>query len=299
MDNLYFVLPYPLHGNVVSSLMCRVVANPLNPGRKFIPNLDEPSPLVLSEVLPNLLPDPIAVEPTASMTSGMNTTLKARLEQLFSYTNKTNTTQSFELKAQIQRYTLTQNDWKFRKLLENDRFAQEVTQLVRENGGKAYMVSAFLTCEESTWMRSTKDRSSHSGQAKFGTTDGNATKVEASGAVVKNAGHRREGEITDKLVFAIAYDVIGTEWYFEWNAKWFPQLKTKIVLKSELRADWHQLSMGKEEEEEEVLDDGDEGDDKKRVSAANLILAGMSKEAYDLLQTSNPDGEAKDSEHGP
>jgi len=284
MDNLYFVLPYPLAEKDISSLMCRIVAQPLNPGRKFIPNLDEPHPLVLSEILPNLLPDPIPVESTASMNSAKNATLKACLEQLLSYSAESSATQSFELKAQIQRYTLTQNEWKFRKLLENDRFAREVTQLVRDNGGNAYMVSGFMTCKESTWKRSTEDGSSHTGQAKFGIEDGDAINVEASGAIKKKSGHRREGEITDKLVFAIAYDVIGTEWYFEWNAKYFPELKSKIVLKSELRADWHQLSMGNEEGEE-MLEGEDEEDD-KRVSVANLIFTGMSKEAFDRLQTS-------------
>ena len=255
--------------------MCRVVAGPLNPARKFIPNPDEPNPLVLSDILPNLLPDPIPVESTASMNSANNATLKARLQQLFSYSSESFVNQSLELTAEIQRYTLTQNEWKFRKLLENDRFAREVTQLVRDNGGKAYIVSGFMTCKESTWKRSSGDGSSHAGQAKFGGVDVNAINVEASKGT--------EGEIKEELVFAIAYDVIGTEWYFEWNATYFPKVKSKVVLKSELRADWNQLSMGNEEEDEILECEEDDDDDDKRVSVANLLLTKMSKQEFDRL----------------
>jgi hypothetical protein len=277
-DSLYFVLPYPLPEKEIPSLMCRVVASPLSPARKFIPNPDESDPLVLSNILPNLLPDPIPVESTASINSANNTSLKARLPQLFSHSSESFTNQALELTGEIQRYTLTQNEWKFRKLLENSRFAREVAQLVRDNGGIAYMISGFMACRESTWKRSSGNGSSHAGQIKFRGVDMNAINGEGSKGT--------EGEIRERLVFAIAYDVIGAEWYFEWNATYFPKVKSRVSLKSELRADWNQLSMAGEEDE--IFEYDEEDDDDKRVLAANLLLTWMSKQEFDRLQSSAP-----------
>lgn len=286
MDNRYFVLRYPLSEKEIPTLMGRVVAQPLNPNRKFIPNPEDPSPLNLQSILPNLTPEPIPVESVASINTTNNASLQVRLQQLLSYSSRTAATQSLELKADIERYTLTQNEWKFKKLLENKQYAREVVELIRENGGKAYMVSGFMVCEESTWKRDIDHRSL---EAKVKTQDGslsgmdvNVAEVEAKTQVKKKIGFHAEGDIKDKLVFAIAYDVVGTEWYFEWNATYFPNLRSKLVLKSELRADWSHLSMA-DVENDDIIDYEEPG--RNEASTGNLIFTHMSQEEFDRLQT--------------
>ena len=119
--NRFFVLPYSIHGEHIPHLMGRIVLDPLNPLRRFIPDPDEVDGFSPEDVVPSLRRDPVSYQDrTELVRAASGAKLRARLSDYLGLETGTLASSSVELRAaKVRRYEMANHTGVFRKFMES------------------------------------------------------------------------------------------------------------------------------------------------------------------------------------
>ncbi|KAK1831535.1 hypothetical protein QBC39DRAFT_93047 [Podospora conica] len=147
----FFILDYPVGHDQMGTMLCRVVADKYNPDRVFAP--DEP---LASKLLPDLVPEPFVTTNRSDFFDSVRSVgLQTKLLEIFRVNADRSDGNSIGLASElVKRYTLSNPESKFAKLMENPQYAADVSSLLaRKRSGKAYLVTGFMTTTNTTWSK--------------------------------------------------------------------------------------------------------------------------------------------------
>lgn len=153
----FFILDYPISHVQMSTMLCRVVADKYNPDRAFAP--DEP---LASQLLPDLVPEPFITTNRSDFFDNVRSVgLETKLLEIFHVGADRSDGNSIGLESEmVKRYSLSNPEPKFAKLMENPHYAAAVSSILAgKRSGKGYLVTGFMTTTNATWSKGTiKDR---------------------------------------------------------------------------------------------------------------------------------------------
>ncbi|KAK0752881.1 hypothetical protein B0T18DRAFT_423528 [Schizothecium vesticola] len=153
----FFILDYPVGHDQMSTMLCRVVTDKYNPDRAFAP--DEP---LASQLLPDLVTEPFVTTNRSDFFDNVRSVgLQTKLLEIFHVSADRSDGNSIGLESElVKRYSLSNPEPKFAKLMENPHYAAGVSSLLaRKRSGKAYLVTGFMTTTNATWSKgTTRDR---------------------------------------------------------------------------------------------------------------------------------------------
>ncbi|POR32668.1 Uncharacterized protein TPAR_07088 [Tolypocladium paradoxum] len=262
----FFVLPYSIHGEHIPHLMGRIVLDPLNPLRRFIPDPDEVDGFSPEDVVPGLHRDPVSYQDrTELVRAASGAKLRARLSDYLGLETGTSASSSVELRAAtVRRYEMVNHAGVFRKFMQHAAFRALIEGLLDESKhGEALMVVGFYTAESSRWAASQTTGREHradvrvpvgalAGAAVAGVDPG----LEAS--VSSSVRHRMAGKGEGEEVFAVAYDVVKKKHALDRTAKRW--VSSTPVLGDEKRVQAGHLAMGEASDDEFEYESDEESD---------------------------------------
>ncbi len=248
------MLPYSLHQKHIPSFMGRMVVDPLDPNKRYFPDITEPGP---QNIIPGIAEDPIPYKSRADIIqSAQATSLKVILASYFKLCGESSAENSVTFQSDIvKRYQMTQNELRLKKLMENADFSQGVTKLL-EQYGKLYMVVGFLTTKATTWdMKAGKGRMATArAEIPLGEMTGlpNMPSVALGGTYQQTAHAGMTGEVEEEEIFAVAYDVLKKKRTLDWNSSMY--VSSRPVLGAEKRVKGGFGALGDDDSEPEVDD---------------------------------------------
>ena len=268
MKDRFFVLPYTLHGKHIPNLMGRVVVDPLDPLKRYIPDSSKLNP---QDIIPDILEESIAYRSCVEVVEAASSNLlKARLTSYFGLTDDHSANSSVALRSElVQRYQMTQIAPKFKKLMVNTDFAQEIVELLRESKrNEVFMIVGFLTTKGSQWDIEAGGSRRRAGNATvpIGEVSGTSSTFDVTieGSHTSSA-HRRTNVLADdnlEEVFGIAYNVVKKQYSFNRKAQNF--VSSRPVLGDEKRSKGGHLTMALRDalgDSDEEIGDGSYDDD--------------------------------------
>ena len=154
----FFVLPYSLPSEHIPHLMGRIVLDPLNPLRRFIPDPDDDTAGAFNpeDIVPTLRREPFVYQNcTEVVRAGSGVRLRARLSDFLGIEAGASTSDSAELRAAVvRRYEMVNHGSVFRRFMAHDAFRALIEGILDEGkGGEALMVVGFYTAERTRWLR--------------------------------------------------------------------------------------------------------------------------------------------------
>ncbi|KND88951.1 hypothetical protein TOPH_06474 [Tolypocladium ophioglossoides CBS 100239] len=260
----FFVLPYSIHGQHIPHLMGRIVLDPLNPLRRFIPDPDEADGFSPEDVVPGLLRDPVSYQDrTELVRAASGAKLRARLGDYLGLETGASASSSVELRAaKVRRYEMANHAGVFRKFMAHAAFRALIEGLLDESKhGEALMVVGFYTAERSRWAaEQTTGRelsadvrvpvAALAGVPVAGAEPGVAASASSS------VRHRMAGTGEGEEVFAVAYDVVKKKHALDRTARRW--VSSTPVLGDEKRGQAGHLAMGDEASDGELEYESDE-----------------------------------------
>lgn len=255
----FIVLPYSLHGKHISTFMGRIVQDPLDPLRRFVPeDYKNSGP---DRICPGILEEPIAYATRADIAKSADTRhLNLVLTIYFALAGKLDTSESISKDGDlVKRYQMSQNTLRLERLLADPSFRAETLKLVTESKGKKlFFVVGFLTTEGTEWKLEGKESrlGVARGRVPVGPLTGNTPDLDVSAAVEWESNRTKNvtGRVEQEEIFAVAYDVLKpphTSMLFRRNK----QPSENPVLAGQFRATRDHLSLGKDESDEELDED--------------------------------------------
>jgi hypothetical protein len=153
----FFVLPYSLHGEHIPHLMGRIVLDPLNPLKRFIPDPSEENGFNPSEIVPNLLQSPVSYTSRSDIIRLANSAkLRARLNAYLGLETPLSSSNSVQFDGEeVKRYEMSNRQTVFRKFMGEKRYAKLIAGLLEESKkGEVLMVAGFYTTKRTRWATS-------------------------------------------------------------------------------------------------------------------------------------------------
>ena len=263
----FYVLPYSIHGEHIPHLMGRIVLDPLNPLRRFIPDPEEVEGFNPEDVVPGIQRAPVSYEDRSELIrAASGAKLRARLSDYLGLETGTSASSSVELRAaKVRRYEMVNHAGVFRRFMERADFRTLIEGLLDESKhGEALMVVGFYTAEKSRWAASQTAGREHGANvevtvgalvagAPIGMDPGVGITVNSS------VGHRMAGKGDGEEIFAVAYDVVKRKHALDRNAKRW--VSSTPVLGDEKRVQAGHLAMGDEASDGELEYESDEETD--------------------------------------
>lgn len=285
----FVVLPYSLHGDHIPHLMGRIVLDPLNPLRRFVPNPDDGAGFNPEDVVPTLCPPPVVYHNhTEVIRAGSSAKLRARLSDYLGFEIGTSASSSVALRAGVvRRYEMADHGAVFRRFMAHDGFRGLIEGILDEaKGGEALIVVGFYTSEKTRWAALRTGGREHGAdlQIPVGAVVGLPVGVDPGlgGSKGSSVEHGFEGEVEGEEIFAIAYDVIKKKHSLDRTARRW--VSSTPVLGDELRVQAGHLAMGQDSDEELEYDSEPGSDD----AEMHYILGG------DIQQWTSGTGEVED-----
>jgi hypothetical protein len=150
-ERRFFILDETIPATEIESFMCRVVALKNLPLTKFVPfppiSPGEPSHNT-NDITPSILPTPsLSTSRKEFLKVVREREIKVGLTAFFGLDFARNKEESRSLESQlIKRYTLSNPEHHFQKLMENEHYARDIHTLLDSNKlHHAYLVTGFLT----------------------------------------------------------------------------------------------------------------------------------------------------------
>ena len=255
----FFILPYSVHGDHIPHLMGRIVLDPLNPLRRFIPDPEEADGFNPEDVVPSLRRDPVSYQDrTELVRAASGAKLRARLSDYLGLETGTSKSSSVELRAaKVRRYEMVNHVGVFRKFMERAAFRAMIEGLLDDSKhGEALMVVGFYTAERSQWAASQTAGREHSADIHIPVGAFVAGGVPVSvdpgvGASLSSSkAHRMAGTGNGEEIFAVAYDVVKKKHAIDRTAKRW--MSSTPVLGDEKRVQAGHLAMGDETSDGEL-----------------------------------------------
>ncbi|PNY25107.1 Uncharacterized protein TCAP_04951 [Tolypocladium capitatum] len=245
----FFVLPYSVHAEHIPHLMGRIVLDPLNPLRRFIPDPDEADGFSPEDVVPSLRRDPVSYQDrTELVRAASGAKLRARLSDYLGLETGTSASSCVELRAaEVRRYEMANHAAVFRRFLQHAAFRALIEGLLDESKhGEALMVVGFYTAARSRWSTAQATGWEHGADARVpvaalagipvaGADPGVAASASSS------VEHRMAGRGQGEEVFAVAYDVVKKKHALDRTARRW--LSSTPVLGDEKRVQAGHLAM--------------------------------------------------------
>jgi hypothetical protein len=199
----FFILDYTLGDDHIQNILCRVVGDKYDPKASYAPE-----GALVREHFPNILPKPnITANRRECFEKAASSGAKLKLAKLFHLGVDCSHEERTEMESElVKRYSLDSGPAKFKKLMEDPRYAAEVREvLARKRSKKAYLVEGFMTTTNATWSR-TVARIARNG-AGAAATGGPAAVLEAAAdATHNNRTTNASGWITPgEEIFAVSY----------------------------------------------------------------------------------------------
>ncbi len=253
----FFVLPYSLPSEHIPHLMGRIVLDPLNPLRSFIPDPDDDAAGGFNpeDIVPTLRREPFVYHDcTEVVRAGTNTRLRARLSDFLGLEAGASTSDSAELRASVvRRYNMVNHVSVFRRFMAHDAFRGLIEGILDAGkGGEALMIVGFYTAQRTRWVRSRRSGREHGVdvQVPVGAFVGVPVSVDPGigVSVAAEAEHAMTREVEAEEIFAIAYDVVKKKHSLDRTAKRW--VSSTPVLGDEKRVQAGHLAMGRGSEDE-------------------------------------------------
>ncbi len=253
----FFVLPYSLPSEHIPHLMGRIVLDPLNPLRRFIPDPDDDTAGAFNpeDIVPTLRREPFVYQNcTEVVRAGSGVRLRARLSDFLGIEAGASTSDSAELRAAVvRRYEMVNHGSVFRRFMAHDAFRALIEGILDEGkGGEALMVVGFYTAERTRWVTSRTSGREHGVdvQVPVGAFVGVPVGVDPGigVSVGAEAEHGMTGEVEAEEIFAIAYDVVKKKHSLDRAARRW--VSSTPVLGDEKRVQAGHLAMGQDSDDE-------------------------------------------------
>jgi hypothetical protein len=118
----FFVLPYSIHEEHIPHLMGRVVIDPFDPLRRFIPDPQPPNGFNPEDIVPNILPNPIPYQSRSDIIRSANSSkLQATLSSYFGTNVENIKSDNVQMESEhIKRYQMINNVLIFRKFMAHE-----------------------------------------------------------------------------------------------------------------------------------------------------------------------------------
>ncbi|KAH6847730.1 hypothetical protein B0I37DRAFT_375728 [Chaetomium sp. MPI-CAGE-AT-0009] len=204
----FFLLDYTLGHDQIASMLCRVVTDKYDPGKAFAP--DQP---LASRLLPNLLPEPFVMTNRKDLfENARSSAVQAKLAKLCHIGADWSTGNSTGLESEeVKRYSLSNPERRFAELMDNPRYAAEVSSLLaKKRSHRGYLVTGFMTTRNSTWSKTAAAENSLGGGVTLdagliasGAPSGLDVGVDASHAVSRLK--QSEWVSPNEEIFAVSY----------------------------------------------------------------------------------------------
>ncbi len=203
-------------------MMCRVVVNKLLPLEKYAPEdplPGEPSHTV-GDILPNILPEPFVYENHREFLEKVNEgKIRAKISSLFQVDLSSSAKDGLSMQSgTVKRYTLNNPHQKFKRLMENEDYARDVRELLKDTSfGRAYLVVGFLTTTKTIWTQ-TESRSLSIGiklslpAQVIGSPLPKSASPELHPLVSTTKRRDQCMHVVEEQIFAVAYDVVKTSY---------------------------------------------------------------------------------------
>jgi len=203
--------------------MCRVVVNKLLPLHQYAPveplSPDEPSHNV-QDILPNILPEPHVYKDCRQFLETVNDgSIRVGLSSFLDVDLSSSARDSLSIRSgTIKRYTLNNPRTTFSKLMENEDYARDVRELLKDTSfGRAFLVVGFLTTTGTVWTEG-ESRSVAAGLQVtlpfqvLGSPLPGVANPEVHPSVSTTGRQHRHMHVVEEEIFAIAYDVVKTSY---------------------------------------------------------------------------------------
>jgi hypothetical protein len=270
-------------------MMCRVVVNKLLPLNEYAPadplSPGEPSHNVQA-ILPNILPEPFVYENHRQFLETVNEgSIRTGISSLFNVDLSSSAKDGLSMQSgTVKRYTLNNPKKIFEKLMENEDYARDVRDLLKDTSfGRAYLVVGFLTTTGTIWTQ-TESRSVSAGLKLMlpaqvvGSPLPGVANPELHPSVSTTQRRGRHMHVVEEEIFAIAYDEVKTSYSIDLPAG---KLKKTLVLGSSVRSQGKSFAFTPESDSD---DSSDEDDDS---SAMEVVLVDEDDEDDDFMARSN------------
>jgi hypothetical protein len=118
---------------------------------------------------------------------------------------------------EVNRYALNNPKQYFSRLMENDLYARDVEELLKETKGRAYFVTGFLKTKGALWTFSNSKTHRHEASATFPISTIGAGPVailapeldpQVSGSFARSRERVRRMIVEEEEIFAVAYSII-------------------------------------------------------------------------------------------
>ena len=246
----FFVLPYSLHGDHIRTFMGRVVLDPLDPNRRFVPlDYETAGP---ETIVPGITEKPIPYKSRADVIRGAtSSSLQAVLTKYFNLCLSTDTESTVALHGnEVKRYQMIQNEVKFKRLMENPKFERETQTLMAKSfRGRVYLIVGFLTTKGTQWDVGVSNSRMAAARAQVPTgtasSAGPDLDVGAETASSRSEQKTMTGEVEQEEIFAVAYDVVKPKRSVPWISSRY--MAERPVLGDEKRASGSHLSLGRKD----------------------------------------------------
>ena len=249
-------------------MMCRVVVNKLLPLHEYAPDdplsPGEPSHNVQT-ILPNILPEPFIYENHRQFLETVNEgSIRAAISSLFDVDLSSSAKAGLLMQSgTVKRYTLNNPKKIFNKLMENEDYARDVRDLLKDTSfGRAYLVVGFLTTTGTIWTQ-TENRSASAGlkvtlpAQVVGLPLLGVANPELNPSVSTTKRQGRYMHVVEEEIFAIAYDEVKTSYGIDGLVK---KLKKTPVLGSSVRPQGKSFAFTPESDSDDSSDDDDGSD---------------------------------------
>jgi hypothetical protein len=185
-------------------MMCRVVADRYDPNFKYAPG--QP---VVQEIIPDILPEPqVSTDRKECLAYTRDSGTRAKLAQLFHWDVERNNGDQIKLESEtVKRYTLDHPEKKFTKLMEDPRYAVEVSDLLKgKRPHRAYLVTGFMTTTNTTWSSTSSQTASNGVDVSL--PIGAIAEITAGVHHTTRASCESKAFVAGEEIFAVAYNVV-------------------------------------------------------------------------------------------
>ena len=221
----YLLLDHALPNNHVPNMLGRVVVHKADPLRHYVPTaVDDVAEFHPSDIVADISDHFVEYNDLQRiLETAQNTEARARLSQLLRGYAFTKTSKDVMIKAAVvKRYDMTNIGQKLTRLMKDERYKKQVTDLLRETRGekdeKLPFVTGMLTCGE---LQVEEDNEKGRGvgfqlKVPVGETVGvpDAVDPEVEVQHTSSSANKFGAKIKAEVIFALAYDEVKLQRYF-------------------------------------------------------------------------------------
>jgi len=309
-ERRFFILDDTIPATEIESFMCRVVAVKNLPLAKCVPfpplSPGEPSHNT-HDIIPSILPTP-------SLSTSRKEFLKIvhereiifGLRALFGLDFARTKEESRSLESQlVKRYTLSNPERYFQRLMQNEHYASDVRTLL--NGNKlyhAYLVTGFLTTTGAVWKIEAGSKKTDGFDVVAPISDlannpvPSRLDINVNPKITTAIHQRREMCVAEEEIFAVSYSIVKLSYGFNRSA--FSITKTPVVGRPK-RAKAHHLAMGDDDDSDEIIDvsssDDEYGDDNDDTAKGKGVDIQLSNDLIFIEKEEESSGAVKNSSY--